>query len=154
MASVRRSCAFGIGIVDFIVDTGCVGSLRTEFPRLPTSARTCKDLEIARQTIALQTAEEAAPVASVGPPNYRLGDWELANPVFQEGQLDLLGTGVLSRFRVTFDFPNDKMYPANGQTMLSRPETWDPSGLHLLRKDAARTVVDSVDKEAPPRPQA
>jgi len=73
-----------------------------------------------------------------------VGEFDLPNSLIGEGTKNLLGMGVLSRFRVTFDFPNNKMYLAKGKRF-AEPETWDLSGLHLLRK-GGKTIVHSVDK--------
>jgi hypothetical protein len=77
----------------------------------------------------------------------RLGEITISGALFGESQLLSLGLGFLSRFVVTFDFPNDTLYLKKGKRF-GQPDCHDRSGLHILRKDG-KTVVDSLDKGSP-----
>jgi hypothetical protein len=73
-----------------------------------------------------------------------LGDFTLPGAIFGEGAYNLLGLGFCSHFVMTLDFANNKVYLKRGKSF-DRLETYDLSGLALLRKDG-NTVVYSVDK--------
>jgi hypothetical protein len=72
-----------------------------------------------------------------------LGDFTLRGPVFSEARFTHLGLGYLSRFTVTLDFPNQRLYLRPGKRY-NRPDKWNVSGLHFLRR-GGNVVVDSVD---------
>jgi hypothetical protein len=77
----------------------------------------------------------------------RLGEITISGVLFGESPILSLGLGFLSRFVVTFDFPNDTLYLQKGKRF-GQPYCHDRSGLHILRKDG-ETVVDSLDKGSP-----
>jgi hypothetical protein len=66
---------------------------------------------------------------------------------FGQSQSNLLGLHYLSRYIVTFDFPNQRMYLRKGKRF-DRVDLRDQSGLHILRIDGA-TVVQVVDAGSP-----
>ena len=66
---------------------------------------------------------------------------------FSGGPKNILGLGYLSRYRVTIDFPNRKLYLAKGR----RFDDYDrghTTGLHLLYK-ARGILIESLDEEGP-----
>jgi hypothetical protein len=75
-----------------------------------------------------------------------LGDLTLRDILVNEAEISKLGLGFCSRFVITFDFPNDKVYLKKGKNF-DRPDTHDLSGLYLLRKDG-KVVVDSVEQDS------
>ena len=77
-----------------------------------------------------------------------LGDRTFKGLVFDKGQkASILGLGFLSRHKVTFDFPNSKLYLKKGGNY-EKPDEDDMSGLHLLKKEIG-IVVHSLDKGSP-----
>jgi Aspartyl protease len=73
--------------------------------------------------------------------------YSLRNPAFSEGTANRLSTTWLSRFNVTLDFPNSRMYLQKSKSF-DRTDQSDLSGLHFLRKDG-ETTVDAVDRYSP-----
>ena len=79
---------------------------------------------------------------------FTLGDRTYKGLIFDKGQkASVLGLGFLSRHKVTFDFPNSKLYLKKGGNY-DKPDENDMSGLHLLKKDLG-VFVHSVDKGLP-----
>jgi hypothetical protein len=76
-----------------------------------------------------------------------VGDLAVVNPVFDESSFNNLGLNFLSRFVVTFDFPNSKIYLKKGKRY-EDADDWNLSGLHVLQK-MGKTVVDLVEKDSP-----
>jgi hypothetical protein len=138
-ASVR-----GLGKTRFMVDSGYIGAGTLS----PASFARASGGGLFR-TVGVTLAETAAGTTSgrvMQGKELAVGEFVIANPVFitQGVSFNMLGTGFLSRFVVTFDFPNEKMYLKKGKNF-DTADLWDLSGLHLLRKDGA-AVVHSVDK--------
>jgi hypothetical protein len=77
-----------------------------------------------------------------------LGGYRVEGPVFREtpGSASL-GLGFWSRFVVTFDFPGRKVHLRKGRRY-ERPDWWDRSGLHLIRRGEG-VVVEGVDRGSP-----
>jgi hypothetical protein len=74
-----------------------------------------------------------------------LGRFSVAGPVLGETPVtSVLGLRFWSRFVVTFDFPRRRLFLREGKSF-GRPDSWNRSGLHLLKKDRD-ILVDSVDK--------
>ena len=63
----------------------------------------------------------------------RLGVFSVESPVLGESSINMLGLGFWSRFTVTFDSPESKLYLRKGDNY-SRPDRWNLSGLHLLNR--------------------
>jgi len=77
-----------------------------------------------------------------------LGGFEVKGPVFSEVlQTSNLGLGFWSRFTVTFDFPKRTVYMSRGKSF-DRPEFFNASGLHLVKKDCG-VEVNPVDPGSP-----
>jgi hypothetical protein len=66
---------------------------------------------------------------------------------FGQSQSNLLGLHYLSRYIVTLDFPNQRMYLRKGKRF-DQLDLRDQSGLHILRLDGS-TVVQVVDAGSP-----
>jgi hypothetical protein len=76
-----------------------------------------------------------------------LGEFTLRGAVVSEADESYLGLGFCSRFVMTLDLANDKVYLKKGKEF-GRADAYDLSGLHLLRKDG-KVVVHSVDNQSP-----
>ncbi len=77
-----------------------------------------------------------------------LGEFQVERPVFSgANRVAVLGLGFWSRFEVTLDFPARKLYLKKGQSY-GRPDQWNTSGLHLVRRNGS-ILVHSVDPESP-----
>ncbi len=75
-----------------------------------------------------------------------LGDFTVRGAAVSEAEESRLGLGFCSRFVMTLDLANDKVYLKKGKNF-DRVDAHDLSGLHLLRKDG-KVVVHSVDKRS------
>ncbi len=60
---------------------------------------------------------------------------------------NMVGLGLLRRFRVTFDFPEEKLYLEPGKK-IGQSDRTNHSGLLLLRRDGA-TVIEAVREGGP-----
>jgi hypothetical protein len=87
-----------------------------------------------------------APISFVGTAKtFKLGRFE-TNDVRAVAHLDnVIGLGYLSRFVVTFDFPNGAMYLRPGK-QFERVDDYDGSGLHATMTDKALRVVFCTPK--------
>jgi hypothetical protein len=133
----------GVGRGDFIVDTGAGGAVFLNSQDFK-SAHSSGDLELVATSLlesagGSHTCRVARPLNSVS-----VGGMEVVGPGVYEANCNRLGTGALSRFRVTFDFPSNKMYLAKGKRF-GEPDAWNLSGLSVRRTNA-KTFVHAVDK--------
>lgn len=128
----------------FDLDTGCgaSGDLQSRLFETMVGQGNLDTAETLSETAAGTKRSREARIAKVS-----VAGLECTDLIFGEGPLSVLGLGWLSRFRVTFDFPNQKMYLIKGAQFDRRDET-DMSGLHLLRIKG-ETVVHSVDEASP-----
>lgn len=69
------------------------------------------------------------------------------NLIFDEAEKTMLGLDYLSRYVVTFDFPNRTMYLKKG-ARFDCPHANNLSGLYVARI-GGKTIVKSVDKNSP-----
>jgi PDZ domain/Aspartyl protease len=137
----------GHGKTRFMLDTGMVGpdsgcldaSLLADLTKKEVF---CTVGESLSETAAGTKASKLARGKQIS-----VGDFTIDGPVFSEGSRNVLGFGALSRFVVTFDFPNGVMYLKKGKRF-AEPDMWNISGLHVLRRQG-QTVVHSVDKGSP-----
>jgi hypothetical protein len=74
------------------------------------------------------------------------GAFKIGDLSFEEGPLDMIGLGLLSRFVVTFDFPKQTIYLRKGKSF-DRPRYGNLSGLYLLRK-TGKTTIDIVENDS------
>jgi len=79
-------------------------------------------------------------------PRFALGSRQTQDLAFVRGDDNLLGLAYLSRYKITFDFPNRVLYSRAGKAF-DKPDPTDVSGLHLLRKEGA-TIVGRVDSDS------
>jgi len=73
-----------------------------------------------------------------------LGENGYKNLIMGESGISNLGTGFLSRHKVTFDFPNSKVYFKKGRDF-DKVDEADMSGLYISRKDNVTKVYDVKD---------
>ena len=132
----------GVGDIKLLLDTGrnVAGDLVTE---LFEKARDKKAVaEGPAATLAGTRRDRKTRIRRLA-----LGGFEHRELVMDEGNQNLIGLGLLSRYVVTLDFPRMKMYLQKGQAFDKLDEI-DMSGLHLWRLEG-RIVVYSVDKSSP-----
>lgn len=76
-----------------------------------------------------------------------VGDFEHRQIGIREGSLNALGLDYLSRYHVTLDFPNNKLYLQKGQRF-AEPTSFDMSGMAIVRIDGT-TQVEKVHPDGP-----
>lgn len=76
-----------------------------------------------------------------------LGEFRHNHVTVREGSHNTLGLGILSRYVVTFDFPNDRLYLKKGRRVAD-PSRMDLSGLQLVRVDGG-IRIESVRPDSP-----
>lgn len=79
----------------------------------------------------------------------RLGEFRYPDLVFDRSDMEvsLLGLDFLSRHKVTFDYPNRKLYLKKGKRY-DLPDEVDMSGLGLVKRNK-KVAVDTVQKNSP-----
>jgi hypothetical protein len=78
---------------------------------------------------------------------FSLGHFTHRRILLDEAQENILGLSYLSRYKVTFDFPQRRLYLSKGKGF-DAVEQADGSGLRLVRENG-RTLVDSVAAGSP-----
>jgi hypothetical protein len=138
---VVRADLSGWGEETFLLDTGIPWSESGGLRPLKVAALLVANL--AQEVGGSQTgAVKGQRTISAKP--LRLGEFTIPNPVFRECRRNLLGLDLLSRFVVTFDFPNDTLYLKKGNRF-DKTYPVDLSGMHLMRQ-GGKPVVGSVQK--------
>jgi hypothetical protein len=134
------------GTERFVLDTGAVsgnGSIRKDlFVRLFRNRR-------------LQIIGGAAGIGLAGKGEYpigrldqiELGEFKQADLIFGIAPDNVLGLQYLSRYEITFDFPNRKMYMKKG-ARFSAPDELDKSGMDIRRKEG-KIIVEEVAERSP-----
>jgi hypothetical protein len=142
-----RGSVGGIEKIPFLVDTGhcgvSSGGIDAETFGL---LKKWKDLRIVNQGI-FRGASGDAVVEDGQSGVLAVGDIRVLRPVWTSGNQPILGLGFLSRYVVTFDFPNGVVYLRPGATA-AKPDLWNGSGLHVLHKNGA-PVVELIDAGSP-----
>jgi len=132
----------------FDIDTGSCGIRASGM--LMTSL--CKDLiESGKAQIVGSTlGEDLAGISRSGMvqcESLKLVNFAVQKPIFRTGsRTNHLSMGFMSRFIMTFDFPNERLYLRPGKSF-DAPDLCDRSGLHILRR-GGKTIVHSVDQES------
>ena len=129
---------------DFLLDTGCDGSGGLE-------AYTASDLVEHGYGRPISSARYQTGCGEVTAHLFRVGSFALGSHLvheltFSDDNENRLGRGYLSRFEVTFDFPNKLLYVSEGNGF-DKPDLTNVSGLHLVRKDGT-TVVHWVEPDS------
>ncbi|HWG45515.1 MAG TPA: PDZ domain-containing protein [Gemmataceae bacterium] len=132
---------------NFVVDTGMAGYVSGDLRREAFTALAKQGkLAIAGQTLTETPAgtgtEQIGRIEAIS-----LADYRHEKLLFSKSHQNALGLNYLSRFVVTFDFPNGAIYLKKGR-QYDRPDARDLSGLHILRRDG-RTLVYSVAESSP-----
>jgi hypothetical protein len=78
---------------------------------------------------------------------FKIGDFDMRPMSVREGTINAVGLGFLSRFVVTFDFPNKIMYLKKGKRFAD-PTPQDRSGL-MVSRVAGETWLDRVFAGSP-----
>jgi hypothetical protein len=144
---LERHCPVVVGHVgdrreSFTVDTGAVGTgdVRREVFAALEKAGDLKVLGKSKAVVLNGTQEYRFGQGQ----RLALGEFAVQGPVLNEGSsYSMIGLGTLSRFVVTFDFRERKLYLKKGADY-DRPGRWDLSGLRLVRRDGV-TLVESVE---------
>jgi hypothetical protein len=131
----------------FKIDTGHSdynsGKLEaTLFERLLNERKLKK---ISRDQVVTAFGSKGDTIAALN--DFGLGPFTHQQLYFSKGHHNVLGLRYLSRYIVTFDFPNEKMYLKKGKRF-DEPDGLDQSGLHILRIDG-KTIVKRVDSDSP-----
>lgn len=129
----------------FAVDTGCSQSGNVD--------TNIFDQLVERQRVSAIGSTQTTSLSGIK--NWRIGrvdtivldEFKHQDLILSEAQGNQLGLAYLSRFVVTFDFPNDTMYLKRGQRF-DIVDRRDMSGLHILH-DRGNVVVHSVDEGSP-----
>jgi predicted aspartyl protease len=130
--------------VDFVIDTGSnsTGALASDIFEKIISENKPNTSESLFATASGVIRKRECRIDSIS-----VGSFEYEELIFSEANWSHLGLLLLSRHKVTFDFPNSRMYLKKGKDFKKRDEA-DMSGLHLLRI-SKQTVVYSVDEDSP-----
>jgi hypothetical protein len=129
---------------EFLIDTGWSGSSCLARKLFDTALKQ-EDLAV-RGTTRVESASGTSTIRFGRLKQLAFDEFTLRSLLADEGEANLLGLGFCSRFVITFDLPNSKVYLNKGKNF-DRVDTPDRSGLHLLRKDG-KVVVDSVDRDS------
>jgi hypothetical protein len=128
-------------IGDFVIDSGAsmTGILKANvFDGLASQGLLKKVGEQRLLTLVAATQSEMGRSRLLGVPGF-----VIQNTVVRRGDENCLGLGFWSRFVVTFDFPERRIYLRAGQRF-REVDGYDLSGLHLLNVDG-KIKVHSVD---------
>ena len=133
--------------IEFMIDTGSNRSIDlnyNNFKRLMSN----EQMKMTKSLSA--TASGLLEGDMVRYKNFSIEPFGHQNIIIDEGHLhNLIGTGYLNRYLVTFDFPNRKVYLKEGNNF-NKVDEIDMSGLHILLI-ADNVVVHSVDPGSPAR---
>jgi hypothetical protein len=135
----------------FVIDTGFAGhssmSLRRPlYAELLAAGRIRETVSNATSLTLGKTVTKKMPcgrLTSLSVGKHEVRDVDLSGELSQ----NIVGVGLLRRFRVTFDFPEGKLYLEPGKR-IDRPNTSNHSGLLLMRRDGA-TVIEAVCETGP-----
>src|SRR5262249_48990807 len=132
-----------------IVDTGFSGAAcclsTANFDALLKNG----DLELGEGTDLVETTAGRGQSRRGSVARISFAEFEHRDIVVHEGRADPLSLGLLSRYCVTFDFPNSRMFLKKGARFGEEP-LFNLSGFVVLRK-AGRIVIHSVDSDWGPR---
>ncbi|MBW8014901.1 MAG: PDZ domain-containing protein [Planctomycetes bacterium] len=130
---------------EFMIDTGSNSSISLNndlFKRLMSKGDRNRAESISGTALGVLKTD------SMRYENFSVESFEKQNIIIDSNPVhNLIGTGYLSRFLVTFDFPNSKVYFKKGKNF-NKVDEMDMSGLHLLLI-SGNVFVHSVDKDSP-----
>lgn len=137
----------GLGPVKFLVDTGYGGRGSGDLTdELMNQLLASKHAVKANECLATDAGStKTSLLAKLD--HLTVGKMSHRRLVFGRGTMNLLSLSYLSRYTVTFDFPNSVLYLQKGRSY-SDPDLLDMSGLHFLR-DEGKTVIAAVDRGSP-----
>lgn len=129
----------------FLIDTGNNGAGDLEqdlFDRLAAGG----DLSVIAETL-LESITGTSRIVLGRVQRLSIGNQTQEGLIFNRGRMNVLGLGFLGRYRVTLDFPHQRLYLRPGKSA-ARLDYPDMSGLHLIR-DEGKTLVHTVDPNSP-----
>jgi len=132
------SALFGIDTGNFSRGSGEV-ELQLFESLLNTDALTAVD-HGKYETLVSEGDERIARLAQL-----RLGSFQHSGLIVSDGLRNQLSLAYLSRYRVIFDFPHDRMYLSPGEHF-DEADFHDLSGLHLVHI-GGDVVIESIDKD-------
>lgn len=129
----------------FIVDTGHAGTgdIEKAFLTRLVNLHEARITGNSRQMTAFGLSSSLVTRLS----SLSIGSFQHDNLRFSGGHDNLLGLGYLSRYRLTIDFPNERLYLAKGRQFADR-DSGNTCGLFPLFK-ARGIEVESVDEKGP-----
>ena len=141
-----KARTLGGAVEYFAIDTGGIGSRVSGAITQSLYDRLAQHRSIRYVSSALQRDISGTVAAKFSQANgLEIGTLRINGPVFSVGSVsNLLGAGFMSRFIATFDFPAGCLYLRPGKAF-DAADTWDRSGLHIIRRDG-KALVYSVDK--------
>jgi Aspartyl protease/PDZ domain len=139
----------GLGHIQFLIDTGCVGQgrlLPEDFAKL-TAKKKVRGLG-SSEVWGLGQGSATTEVGAIE--SLKLGDFCHEGPICYSNpdkETRLLGLGIWSRHVVTFDFPNRMLYLRKGERF---GESWvyNRSGLRISKKKDFM-IIDEVATDSP-----
>ncbi|MCA9076937.1 MAG: aspartyl protease family protein [Planctomycetaceae bacterium] len=127
--------------VPFVIDTGlsCIGMLHeSTFDRLRQAGLISNNSESMRLTLSGTTRHQIGSLAM-----FELAETQHASLTFDRANHNVLGLGLLSRYKITLDFPQRTVYLRKG-LRFAAPDVRDLSGMHVVQVDE-KIVIDHVD---------
>lgn len=133
-------------VVPFRLESGMGGAGRFESETFSVIRGTGRMTLLKRPaTFVTVHGEQARREALVD--HFAIDRFEHAPLLFSEGPANSLGLDVLSRYAVTFDFPNKRLFLKAGKRF-SEPPRFDMSGVALARV-GGETIVEWVCRSSP-----
>jgi hypothetical protein len=128
---------------EFIVDTGCIGEgvLGPALFKVLSRSGKLKKIGESRGWALEEFTTDKGRLAKL-----KIGPFEHQGAFLDSGVKNLLGLGVLSRYRVTFDFPRKILYLRKGKNF-ARPSRTNRSGL-CIHRPAGVTVIKYVEAKS------
>lgn len=130
-----------VGLTQICIDTGMNGSLCL-MHRMFADLRKSGHIARKKETIGL-TVDKVESRIKGTLQNMTLSRFDLEGLSVHSARRNAIGLAYLSRFVVTFDFPNKTLYLRPGKHF-GRPEWHNLSGLMMIRR-AGRTIIFNVE---------
>lgn len=130
--------------VPFVIDTGLssIGMLHeTTFDRLRQAGLISNISESMRLTLSGITRHQIGTLATC-----ELAGTQHTSLTFDRANHNVLGLGLLSRYKITLDFPRRTAYLRKG-LRFAAPDVRDLSGMHVVQVDE-KIVIDHIDPES------
>jgi hypothetical protein len=133
-----------VGNFDFMIDTGCIGG--SDLGRKVFHAALKKEaMTLEGRTTVLSASGITSPRQG-WLKQVSVGEFMPRGLMVTRAEGNTVGLGFCSRFIVTFDFPQDKLYLQKG-LCFDKEDARGSVGVNLLRREG-KTIVESVYKES------